>query len=175
MKMCIICSTENDDSAMRCKVCNGMFFVESSNPTSNVSRKVDNNRTLCSNCRKYISTVGFSCPYCGYSIEASQRDMGINCHLRLYHTSGYQIILTDNDVIGRGFNGEEVLKRDLYVSHAHIRVRKVGKYFELQDISGGNSFFVNMHPIGAGGTAIVGSGDVVKIGVTNFRVKIVQD
>ena len=173
MKICLTCNTENDDSAVRCRICNGLFFANSTASMSNPA--ADHTRILCSGCKRYISAVGFTCPHCGHPIEDSQRDMNSKCHLKLIHSSGYQIILADNDVLGREFSGKEILKRDLYVSHVHIRVRKVGKYFELQDVSGGNSFFVNMQPIDAGGTAIVKSGDVIKIGVTDLRVQIVQD
>ena len=173
MKICIVCQTENDDNAVRCRVCNGLFFTNSgsnANPSPNT-----NNRILCSNCKRYISPSGFTCPHCGHPIEESMRDMYVSCHLQLLHSSGEQIILSDNDVLGREYNGKELFRKDPYVSRAHIRIKKVGKYFELLDISGGNSFFVNMRPVDPGGSAIVEDGDVIKIGVTDLLVKTVKD
>lgn len=148
-----------------------MFFT---NASSQRTTSTNTNQILCSNCKQYISVVGFVCPHCGYSIESSQRDMNVSCHLKLTHKSGRVIILSDNDIVGRSFNGKEILSTDRYVSRTHIKVKQVGKYYELKDISNGNGFFVNMQPISENGTAIVSSGDIVKIGVTDFRVEIIS-
>ena len=171
MKYCVMCSSENEDHAVRCRVCNGMFFT---NVASNRNTSTNNNQILCSSCKQYISVVGFVCPHCGHSIEASQRDMNVTCHLKLLHKSGREMILSNNDIIGRLFNGKEILEKDRYVSRSHIKVKQVGKYYELKDISGGNSFFVNMQPVEERGSAIVATGDIVKIGVTEFKVEIIS-
>lgn len=172
MKYCITCSSENEDHAVRCRICNGIFF-------SNVVRRGDTatntTQILCSNCKRFISQIGFVCPHCGYSIESSRRDMNTSCHLKLIHKSGSVIILSNNDIIGRAFNGKEILANDQYVSRTHIQVKQIGKFFELKDISSsGNSFFVNMKPIEQSGSAIVSSGDILKIGVTDFQVDIIS-
>lgn len=170
MKYCITCQTANDDYATRCRICNGIFFT---NTTTQGTTSSNTSQILCSNCKRYISVVGFVCPHCGYSIESSQRDMNVTRHLKLSHKSGRVIILSNNDIIGRSFNGKEILKSDYYASRTHIKVKQVGKYFELKDLSSGNGFFVNMNPIIENGTAIVSTGDIVKIGVTDFMVEII--
>lgn len=170
MKYCISCQTANDDHATRCRICNGMFFT---NATTQGTIPFNTSQILCSNCKRYISVVGFVCPHCGHSIESSQRDMNVTRHLKLTHKSGRVIILSNNDIIGRSFNGKEILKSDYYTSRTHIKVKQVGKYYELKDISSGNGFLVNMNPVIENGTAIVSSGDIVKIGVTDFMVDII--
>lgn len=171
MKYCITCQTANDDHATRCRICNGMFFTSAT--THNTSSS-NTSQILCSNCKRYISKVGFVCPHCGHSIESSQRDMNVTRHLKLTHKSGKVIILSNNDIIGRSFNGKEILKSDHYASRTHIKVKQVGKYYELKDLSSGNGFFVNMDPITGNCTAIVTTGDIVKIGVTDFIVEIIM-
>ena len=170
MKYCISCHTENDDQAVRCRICNGLFFT---NTTTHRSSSANSNLILCSNCKRYISAIGFVCPHCGYSVESSQRDMNTICHLKLTHKSGNVIILSDSDIIGRSFNGKDVLQNDYYVSRSHIKVKQVGRYYELIDISNGNSFFVNMNPVPENGSVIVSTGDIIKIGVTDFIVEII--
>ena len=170
MKYCIICSAENEDQAVRCRICNGMFF---SNTVVRENTTLNTHQILCSNCKKFISPIGFVCPHCGYSVEASRRDMNCACHLKLTHRSGGIVILSNNDIIGKSFNGKEIFANDPYVSRMHIRVTQAGKFFVLEDISSGNSFFVNRKPIARHGKVVVSDGDILKIGVTDLEVHII--
>ena len=169
MKYCVACSAENDDNAVRCRVCNGLFFTRT---TSNAPAPQPDQRILCSNCKQYVSAAGFVCPHCGYDLEHSRADARVTRHLKLRHRSGGEIILASGDILGRQFTGKDLLSRDPYISGAHIKVEQAGKFFALTDLSGQNSFFVNMVPIAPGGTAIVEDRDVIKIGTTDLVVSI---
>lgn len=168
MKYCLRCSTENENSAIRCRVCGSAFFSDSVEGNSQSAER----RLVCSNCKRYISDVGLVCPHCNYNIALSQNDTTVVRHLKLRHSSGAEIIVSSGEVIGRAFVGRELLKNDLYVSSSHLRATQMGKYYELKDISTNNSFMHNMNPIEKGGTAVVSTGDKVIIGTDSFTVII---
>ena len=127
---------------------------------------------ICSGCKNVVPQSSLVCPHCGFSIQDSLNDTLLRRSLKLKHHSGYVLFLTDGDIIGRDFQGKEILKKDPYVSGSHIKVNQTGKYFKLSDISSGNGFFVNMVPISVHGSWIVEDNDSIKIGTTNFKVEI---
>ena len=169
MKLCITCGTENENDAHRCRRCNGAFF-------SNIVeiRGADSQRQLvCSGCGRFISAVGYVCPNCNYSIAQTIADARIARHIKLKHASGTEILVGNGDILGRDFCGRDFFRKDAYVSASHIKACQAGKFYSFEDISSGNSFFVNMRPIPVKETAIVKNGDVIKIGVNDFVVEIV--
>lgn len=168
MKYCLSCSSSNPDDQIHCRVCNGIFF------SNIISRQVEEHisELVCSGCKREVSQSGLVCPHCGFSIQDSLNDTLIRHNLKLKHHSGHVIILTNGDVVGKDFQGKEILKNDPYVSGSHIKVKQTGKYFKLTDISSGNSFFVNMVPVPVRGSWIVENKDSIKIGTTDFMVEI---
>ncbi len=170
MKICVACSAENADSAARCRVCNGMFFAAAAYSCPETTSQ--HTELVCAGCGRPVSAAALVCPHCGHSVEASKRAARERYCLKLTHASGAQLLAADGDVLGRMFVGKELFQSDDYVSAAHIRVNQSGRRFTLTDISGGNSFFVNMQPVDVGGSAAISGGEVVKIGTTDLTAEI---
>ena len=168
MKYCLRCNAANPDDRIRCQQCNNLFFSET------VPDRVEDTRPqiVCSGCMRYITPSRLVCPHCGYSVEVSQADSHIRRHMKWKHASSYEMILGNGDVVGRSFSGGDILKKDLYVSASHLRIRQAGKFFEVVDISGGNSLILNGRLCPTNETQLLKTGDVIVIGVTRFAIEI---
>lgn len=169
MKYCLRCNAANPDNQVRCQQCSNLFF------SATVPDHLENNhpQIVCSGCMRYIASSRLVCPNCGHSVETSQADARIPRHMKWIHASSYEMLIGNGDVIGRAFSGTDLLKKDLYVSEAHLRVRQAGKFFEVTDISGGNGFILNGRMCPLESTQLVKSGDIITIGVTKFRIVII--
>lgn len=170
MKYCLDCYTPNATNAVRCINCNGLFFSDAVNETNNTAAS---SQVVCNGCKRFISRHGLVCQFCGCSVQTSVQDEMIERKLKLCHKSGYEIILSTGDVVGAASKGCELLKNDVYVSDSHIEIRQAGRFFELKDISGFNSFFVNDICVEVHGKYIIDNYDVIKIGLTDFQAVII--
>ena len=153
-----------------CKYCGGLFFSRS------FEEKIDPTSAdtiICSKCKKQYSVNQLFCPACGTSAEESRRDGIIKRQLTLKTKKGGYIVLRDGDILGKKNHGSDaVFTGDSYVSDEHLKINQRGKFFELYDISEGNSFILNNKMIAVGGSAIVDTGDIIKVGVTDLYVTV---
>lgn len=172
MKYCRTCNKKNEDSATACKYCGGVFF---SRIIEDKSTPASTDIIICCKCKKQYSVNQLFCPLCGTSAEESRREGIIKRQLKLRTKKGGYIVLRDGDILGKKtYGGESVFVGDLYVSDEHLKINQRGKFFELHDISEGNSFILNNKMIAVGGSAIVDTGDVIKVGVTDLYVTVLK-
>lgn len=169
MKYCLRCNAANPDDQVRCVQCDNLFFsAVVPDQAEDQQRQV-----VCSGCMQRIASSRLVCPHCGHSVEASVADTHVSRHIKWIHASSFEILAGDADVIGKSFSGATLLKKDPYVSGAHLRIRQAGKFFEITDVSGGNSFLLNGRMCPPGDVQLVRTGDVVTVGTTKFRIVII--
>jgi pSer/pThr/pTyr-binding forkhead associated (FHA) protein len=77
--------------------------------------------------------------------------------------------VTKTIYIGRGAHNDIVLDKDLLVSRKHAVIEHKGESFTIQDLGSTNGTYVNGNPLKEKEVKVLGSGDLIKIGNTEFN------
>ena len=135
-KICPTCKTENDPQEMMCKNClgdiSGISPSDSETPASSEPKEPP-------------PTQSAEPPLSVQSGQSGQSDKTVvqMRSIRLISQEGMEIIVRENDIVGRRSVGEEALSKYMTISRRHARFSFTEGIWHIEDMGSTNGTFVD--------------------------------